>query len=80
MLQILINHSGGKTSISKSGDESNSLKRTKRLFRFFYIISLFLSPLVGLISILILSYVEILNQIDWTDDYLKKSYNQDAKY
>lgn len=80
MLQILINHSGGKTFISKSGDEFKSLKRTKRLFRFFYIGSLFLSPLVGLISILILSYVVILKQIDWADNYLKESYNKDTKY
>jgi len=46
------------------------MKKTKKTLIWFWIVSLFLSPIIGLFSILFLSYVEIVNQIDWNKSFL----------
>ena len=44
---------------------SKNIKRTSRTLRWIWIISLFLSPFIGLISIVIFSYIAIYQFIDW---------------
>lgn len=46
------------------------MKRTKKALVWFWIASLFFSPLVGLLSILFLSYIEIANHIDWEASFM----------
>jgi hypothetical protein len=52
----------GKNRINQT---SSYIRRTLRTFKWIWIISLFLTPLVGLFSILIISYIEISLAIDW---------------
>ncbi len=49
---------------------NKEMKKTKKTLIWFWIVSLFLSPIIGLFSILFLSYVEIVNQIDWNKSFL----------
>lgn len=50
----------------------NSLKRTSRVLIWIWIISLFLSPYVGLFSILMISCIEISYSIDWGASFTGK--------
>jgi hypothetical protein len=54
------------------------MKNLKRLLRYCWIFSLWLSPLIGLFSILIISYIEIGVSIDWEASFTgKKIYKKD---
>jgi ABC-type multidrug transport system permease subunit len=46
------------------------MKKTKKAFIWFWIASLFFSPLIGLFSILFLSYIEIANQIEMDNSFI----------
>lgn len=41
-----------------------------------YIISLFISPLIGLFSIVVISYFEINKNIEWSNLFVKKDYKK----
>lgn len=41
-----------------------------------YIISLFISPLIGLLSIVVLSYFEINKNVEWSSLFVKKDYKK----
>jgi len=51
---------------------SNNIRRTLWTFKWIWIISLFLTPIVGLFSILIISYIEISLAIDWSSSFTGK--------
>jgi hypothetical protein len=44
---------------------SKYIKRTSRTLRWIWIISLFLSPFIGLFNMVILLYIAIYQDIDW---------------
>jgi len=46
-------------------DKFKNIKRTLRTIRYIWIICLFLSPFIGFISLLILNYIAIIEEIDW---------------
>lgn len=50
----------------------NNMKRISRTLRWIWIISLFLSPFIGLFSILIISCIEISLSIDWDASFTGK--------
>jgi len=51
---------------------TNNIKITLKTLRRLWIISLFLSPLIGLFSILIISYIAISLEIDWDASFTGK--------
>jgi hypothetical protein len=61
----------GSNTISEVKCTVHCMTKTKRTLRLFYIISLFLSPLIGLLTILIFSYCYILKNIDWSKQGFK---------
>ena len=58
---------------------TKNIKITIKTLRYFWIISLFLSPVVGLFSILIISYVTIYFEIDWNTGFTGKKINKNIK-
>ena len=52
--------------------QTSNIRRTLKTFKWIWIISLFLTPIVGLFSILIISYIEISLAIDWSSSFTGK--------
>ena len=52
--------------------QTSNIRRTLKTFKWIWIISLFLTPLVGLFSILIISYIEISLSINWNASFTGK--------